>query len=157
MNDRFKYRFYDHTDKKLGEVINIDFNNEFIDFKTKDGCTSTQLKCGEILQCTGLKDKNGKLIYEGDIVRFNWNPILNEPSSIYTFELPVQYYLEWGCFAFHIEHCKCTNKQLNLFENNDFKDLWVAVGSPITYGGEYNDVEVISNAFENPELLEEKC
>lgn len=69
MRDRFKLKFWDNTDKELGEVINIDFNTEFVDFKTKDGITSTRLKSGELIQCTGLKDKSGKLIYEGDIVK----------------------------------------------------------------------------------------
>ena len=41
MRDRFKLKFWDNTDKELGEVINIDFNTEFVDFKTKDGITST--------------------------------------------------------------------------------------------------------------------
>lgn len=71
MQDRFRLKFWDNTDKELGEVINIDFDNGFVDFKTKDGITSTQIKCGEILQCTGLKDKKGELVYFNDFIKLD--------------------------------------------------------------------------------------
>ena len=71
MQDRFKLKFWDNTDKELGKVVNIDFNTEFVDFKTKDGITSTQLKCGELMQCTGLKDKNGELVYFDDFIKLD--------------------------------------------------------------------------------------
>lgn len=93
-----------------------------------------------IMQFTGLKDKNGKEIYEGDIVRFLWNPVFNEPSAMPEFEYtrPVSYYEKWGCFVMTIFSTKGENQH-------------VAVGSPTEAGGE---IEVVGNIYENPELLE---
>lgn len=71
MQDRFRLKFWDNTDKELGEVINIDFDNGFVDFKTKDGITSTQIKCGELIQSTGLKDKKGELVYFNDFIKLD--------------------------------------------------------------------------------------
>lgn len=78
-------------------------------------------------QCTGLKDKNGKLIWENDIVR-------DEHGNFYK--------------AF--------------WQNNHYQFSWICVKSDVFFTGVKWDlwsfksfeIEVTSNIFDNPELLE---
>lgn len=101
---------------------------------------------GVLMQYTGFKDKNGKEIYEGDIVRGYdyWNNQKGDPQEepIYPFIADVKYggYGDTSChnsYGFYFDAKQ--SEEVNGWETPSINDT--------------ENCEVIGNIYENPELV----
>ncbi len=83
-----------------------------------------------LMQYTGLKDKNGKEIYEGDIVGFARNKFAGEILPLNPFK---GFYIKWkkGCARIR-------------YTEDGTEPIW---------GNHTISLEIIGNIYENPELL----
>lgn len=125
MQDRFKFRIWDEIHREMLDLQEQDVNPYNI----------SDIPQNNIMQCTGLKDKYGKLIYEGDILRV----IGNRDTSGYG----VVEYLQAGCQFF-----------VNGYLNNPSPYHPRKKGEFYQQLQEWLCTEVIGNIYENPELLE---
>ena len=122
-----KFRAWHKEEKIIGEVLCIDILHKEIFFSNEDvDCYEhTDFKDIELMQYTGLKDKNNKEVYEGDIVKLRANHGIGV----------IKYYDEWGAFV--VEYIK--PRSLTVLGMNYYKE----------------DIEILGNIYKNPELIKE--
>ena len=122
--DAVKEQSKDLTEKEIGQIM-----QHFEDNSNSPDCDFVTITPDKIIQSTGLKDKNGKLIYEGDIVKTNKGNI---------------YYISF-------------DKKSASFREEEVSTQVYSGGHHLTLWSEhYNQFyEVIGNIYENKELLEE--
>nr|DAK51446.1 MAG TPA: YopX protein [Caudoviricetes sp.] len=135
-NNRFRFRAWDKSFQKYCEnVIVSTINGEITVYERLVNGNTVLIPSAHVVleQCTGLKDENGKLIYEGDIVRVFYDHF----NGTFT-EKEVVGPVKWEC------------------------GTWIVNNSLLNHSPEYDEthlesaaVEVIGNVHENPELLEE--
>ena len=129
MEREIKFRAYHKERKEMFEIASIDFeekkaalSNGIIKLLNVD------FKQFELLQYTGLKDKNDKEIYEGDIVLIKLDETSTWHKTVVGFKK--------GAFI------------ANLIDKEDYVYIF-------HHGFTGDDFEIIGNVYENKNLLEE--
>ncbi len=127
MNNRLKFRVWHKHDKEFKPLVALNFANKMVDYHNRAGFVEDgDFEDFEIQRWTGLTDKDGKEIYEGDIVCAESSD--NKYLSIVTW---CDFDARWG---FQSIGCGNTQYLMNLTAGCS---IWSVRG----------------NIFENPELL----
>lgn len=137
-----RFRAWNKTWEELGEVRRIRFDDEgdvcTVLFRGKILGTDTPIDKIELMQSTGLKDKNGVEIFEGDVVSRN----SGMPSVV-----------KFGKWIYE-EDFGYKIKNIGFYLDSSYDDdEWFQA---MDYEDISKNYEVIGNIYENPELLEEK-
>lgn len=128
-----KFRAWMKSLKWMCDVTNISFDSKLVDICQQgdtERCTEISVEFDEIelMQSTGLLDKNNKEIFEGDVVRQVRTQLTTENEVI----IGVVTMIEGAWLIMN------DNEQLASY-------LW----------SETDENEIIGNIYENPELLED--
>src|SRR5690625_395079 len=139
-----KFRAWDKTNKKmhygvgiLGSAIYIDFNGQK-EYEEVNG--------HELMQYTGAKDKNGREIYEGDVVKRKYevwgaNPFGNASSVLE----------KAGTYIGVVNYRPSVGFIMNSCRHYDANDNFIETLSGIKIYSKHS--KVIGNIYEHPELL----
>jgi uncharacterized phage protein (TIGR01671 family) len=134
MPREIKFRAWNKIDKCMCPVHGYDFETQILWYGNtrRNNILGEPPKNFELMQYTGLHDKNGNEIYEGDIVKCT--ELTNDRLTEYISEV----FWEQGSLLVH-ESASCDVEFCLFFEGIDKRPL--------------TEIEVIGNIYENPELL----
>lgn len=137
-----KFRAWDKNDSEMYDVAYINYKNKLVHIEwfaePQYGGKSAEMRDVYLMQYTGLKDKNSKEIYSGDILSYadissdEW--FMDKQKTI-----GVVKWRELKC-GFAPQEIKQNHKRGHYF----------------AYWDQIHDIEIIGNIYENPELLEQE-
>nr|DAW29440.1 MAG TPA: YopX protein [Caudoviricetes sp.] len=125
-----KFRAWHKTWEEMGKVKRVRFDDKgnvtTVLFRGRDLGTNTHADEIELMQSTGLKDKNGKEIFEGDIVDYKGRKAVvkwhgSYASFIYRFLDELQERVsEWHPLFLAYYHFEVIG---NIYENKDLLEV----------------------------------
>lgn len=125
-----KFRALDKISKKMFPVMMIDFGQSYVMIEEINGLwCERDFDEIELMSSTGLKDKNGKEIFEGDIVKFS-----DCDDDVYV--TPVVWDKNYACFGVSF-----SGKYPISF---DYLEEFYT---------ELKDIEVVGNIYDNLSLI----
>lgn len=139
-----EFRVYVKDKRKIYNVKEIDFAYKCVKFEEENKPTDTMrmFEDVELLQYTGLKDKNGKKIFEGDIISANHYPFIDDNKQNYVGV--IEYIPELASFQYILN---CVNPDKNGISNGINEELEANENLIL------EEFEVIGNIWDNTELI----
>lgn len=154
MNDRYLFKAKRISDGEwiVGYLYRLSENNPPFIMLRKYG-ESYEVDEHTICQCTGLKDKNGKLIWENDVIDFLGHKGTVE-CECGSFGIAFKQIINWEEIESYIMPITGCENALYACKNDNYISLWEIYWNFNDEDDSVNTVEVIGNIFDNPELLE---
>lgn len=146
-----RFRAWDKEFKEMVQVDALVFDEQIIKATYKNGnVVKEDIKNYVLMQSTGLRDKNGKEIFEGDILKFNdsWNDFCYEgyvDGEIEGINF-VEIESETACFVFG--KTKISDSSLFYYTNEEHLTFQEIITDTSF------EFEIIGNIWEHPELAE---
>ena len=145
MSREIKFRAWDGV-KMIPDFIEVDEDGHFI-------ANTSDSDVYKPMQYTGLKDKNGKEIYEGDVV------LANGIESVLDYDFSEARKFVSPTIR-DLRHFEFTRSAYKVYWQNNFSQFsFMSLSHPkhsIDSDVGKRDIEVIGNIYESPELLTTK-